>query len=65
MHVCPFPEKPFLQLHLNEPLVLVQFAFVSQVWDPSVHSSASAITKIGTQSVHVSAPSLVTSGDQI
>ena len=46
VHNSPSPEKPTLHLQLNEPLVFVQFAFPSQVWDPSEHSSMSAIIKI-------------------
>ena len=37
-HTCPFPVYPFLQEQLWEPLVLVQFAFTSQTWLPSLHS---------------------------
>ena len=42
MHTSPFPVCPFLQEQLWEPLVLVQFAFISQTWLPLLHSSISA-----------------------
>ena len=43
MHVVPSPVNPVLQLHVNDPIVLVQFPFVpSQLLkDGTAHSSIS------------------------
>ena len=40
-HDFPFPKYPLLQVQLWEPLVLMQLAFMSQAWIPSLHSSIS------------------------
>ena len=40
-HTKPFPEYPRKQEQLNEPLVLKQLAFESQVWVASAHSFTS------------------------
>ena len=39
--VTPSPEYPLLQVQLNDPTVLSQFAVVLQLWSPLVHSSTS------------------------
>ena len=44
-HVTPSPENPLLQAHVNEPTVLVQAAFVSQLSVLAVHSSISRIQR--------------------
>ena len=41
-HVFPLPEKPRTHVHMNDPLVLVQTALTSQLWDLVEHSSISA-----------------------
>ena len=46
VHDCPSPVYPELQVHVNDPIVLVQAALLSQSSSPDVHSLAStAITK--------------------
>ena len=44
-HNPPFPVYPSLQVQIWEPLVLVQFAFMSQSWLSSLHSSISRSIK--------------------
>ena len=44
-HDPPFPVYPSLQVQIWEPLVLVQFAFMSQSWLSSLHSSISRSIK--------------------
>ena len=41
----PSPVYPWLQLHVNEPTVLVQVASEWQLWASSAHSSTSTIFK--------------------
>ena len=41
MHFFPSPEYPGLQVQLYDPLLLLQTAFTSQVWDLFLHSSTS------------------------
>ena len=40
-HDCPSPMYPSVQVQLWEPLVFVHFAFTSQTWILSLHSSTS------------------------
>ena len=40
-HDRPSPINPGVQLHVKEPLVFKQFAFSSQLWLRSSHSSMS------------------------
>ena len=42
LQLTPFPEYPVLQEQLKLPTLFVQFAFTSQLWTPSTHSSTSA-----------------------
>ena len=42
MQVRPLPVNPALQVQLNEPTVLLQTAFVSQLSAPESHSLTSA-----------------------
>ena len=37
----PFPEKPVLQAQMNEPMMLIQLALMSQTGTEALHSSAS------------------------
>ena len=46
-HVVPFPVNPFLQKQVKEPSVLVQVAFVWQLWVPKEHSSLSRKRHVG------------------
>ena len=40
-HNRPSPEKPGLQVQLKDPAVLIQDAFLLQLWMSFVHSSIS------------------------
>ena len=42
VHVKPLPSNPGLHWQLKLPMVLVQFAFTSQLWKPSAQKSAPA-----------------------
>ena len=42
----PFPEKPFLQAHVNDPIVFVHVALSWQLCVVSAHSLTSATVKI-------------------
>ena len=39
VQVTPFPEYPIWQVQSKEPLVLVQFAFVWQLWERFLYLS--------------------------
>ena len=41
VQLIPSPKKPALQMHLNEPAVLLQEAFLEHLCVPAVHSSIS------------------------
>ena len=45
-HDCPSPMYPSVQVQLWEPLVSVHFAFTSQTWILSLHSSTSIIKSV-------------------
>ena len=42
LHFLPSPENPALQVQVNEPKVLLQYAYAEQSCDPEEHSSVSS-----------------------
>ena len=42
LHFLPSPENPALQVQINEPTVLLQYASAEQSCDPEEHSSVSS-----------------------
>ena len=42
LHSLPSPENPALQVQINEPTVLLQYASAEQSCDPEEHSSVSS-----------------------
>ena len=42
LHLLPSPENPTLQVQINEPTVLLQYASAEQSCDPEEHSSVSS-----------------------
>ena len=42
LHILPSPENPALQVQINEPTVLLQYASAEQSCDPEEHSSVSS-----------------------
>ena len=42
LHFLPSPENPALQVQVNEPTVLLQYASAEQSCDPEEHSSVSS-----------------------
>ena len=42
LHFFPSPENPALQVQINEPTVLLKYAWAEQSCDPEEHSSVSS-----------------------